>query len=188
MILTVQLAFILYFLLEIKIIYKNYTSIIFFLLISNLSFSGELREAIKENNISSVYALIKNKSRYNVNKKYTDEYLEYDISCTGSSLLGVCPFHRDSTALHYAAGLWHVDIAVLLIKNGAEVNAIDSSGNNPLHKVFRPIGASGSFPSTMKQKNSMKITSILIKNGVSVNAKNKTGDTPIGLLLTGKYC
>ena len=37
------------------------------------------------------------------------------------------------TPLHWAAGMGHGDVAALLLKEGAALEAADSKGNTPLH-------------------------------------------------------
>lgn len=37
------------------------------------------------------------------------------------------------TPLHWAAGMGHADVAALLLKEGAKLEAADSKGNTPLH-------------------------------------------------------
>lgn len=41
-----------------------------------------------------------------------------------------------STALHYAAQGGHVDAVTALLKAKANINAVNNSGDTPLHKVF----------------------------------------------------
>ena len=40
---------------------------------------------------------------------------------------------RKQTALHYAAWHGHVDVAKVLIQNGADVNAVDKNKSTALH-------------------------------------------------------
>lgn len=40
--------------------------------------------------------------------------------------------HELRTPLHWAAGMGHAEVAALLLKEGAELEAADSKGNTPL--------------------------------------------------------
>ena len=69
------------------------------------------------------------------------------------------------TPLHVAPTWNHLDIAKLLIENGANVNAKASDGETPLHWA-----ASG---------GNLDIAKLLVENGADVNAKNSDGETPL---------
>lgn len=64
----------------------------------------------------------------------------------------------------------------LLIKNGADVNALDVDKNTPLHTHC-----------DQKHKGIKSIVKALLKNGANVNAKNKHGDTPLHLVCKNNY-
>lgn len=74
------------------------------------------------------------------------------------------PFENrgNETPLHISAQYGHLDAAALLIKNGAEVNAADSSGDTPLHYAKTKV-----------------IAELLIAHGASISAKNNSGFTPL---------
>jgi len=94
------------------------------------------------------------------------------------TLVSVNANHRNLTPLHLvASGLPNEDTAIyrkkveLLIKNGADVNAIDSDKNTPLHAAAG--GTCGGL-----HDPSIEIIEILIRAGAQWNAKNKQGKTP----------
>lgn len=68
------------------------------------------------------------------------------------------------TPIHMASGL---KIAEFLITKGANVNAVDGSGNTALH-----INA---------QKGSRQIVELLLKNGAKTDIKNEFGEIPADL-------
>ena len=65
------------------------------------------------------------------------------------------------------------DIAEILISNGANINAVDDSGENPLHKA--------------SAKGHLDIVQLLINNGANVNAKAKDGCTPLYLSACSRH-
>ena len=71
---------------------------------------------------------------------------------------------RGITPLHAAAGNGHVEIAKLLIENGANLNA-NSHGNTPLHAA--------------SISNTKDLVELLIENGANVNAKNDSGESAL---------
>lgn len=71
---------------------------------------------------------------------------------------------NDSTLLHYAAGLGSMEVAELLIDNGAYVNVADYLGYTPLHYAAR--------------HGSVEIFKLLIDNGANVHARDEYGMTP----------
>ena len=111
----------------------------------------------------------------------------------------------DNTLLHTVAEVFRYNRAEMynkaevLLKNGAEVNAKNDSGNTPLHEAaytnVRAIIAelllgngaevnakndSGETPLHEAAKNNAReVAEILLKNGAKVNAKNDSGETPL---------
>ncbi len=71
------------------------------------------------------------------------------------------------TPLHYAALHGHKEVAEVLMANGADVNARDSSGQTPLH--FAVAGGR------------KEIAGLLVSKGADVNARNNSGETPLHL-------
>jgi ankyrin repeat protein len=71
-------------------------------------------------------------------------------------------------ALHWAAENGLVDIAALLIEQGADVDEKDQFGNTPLHLALR-------YPDMVR---------LLLDSGADVNARNAMGNTPLHLAVT----
>lgn len=68
-------------------------------------------------------------------------------------------------ALHWAAENGLIDIAALLIEQGADPNAPDHFGNTALHLAL-------AYPAVVE---------LLLESGAEVNAKNALGNTPLHL-------
>ena len=77
-------------------------------------------------------------------------------------------------------GLLHqvksVEVANLLIENGANVNASSQFGGTPLHSIISHRSLE------MNQNNTVQLVGILITKGANVNAVNGQGRTPLDLL------
>ena len=67
--------------------------------------------------------------------------------------------------LHDAASNGHVDVAKVLIQNGADVNAVDEIKRTPLH--------------TAAQKGLVDVAKVLIQNGADVNAVHNKKISPL---------
>lgn len=78
----------------------------------------------------------------------------------------------------------------LLIQNGANINAVDKSGETPLHIAIRR----GNFKCFIRQSTCLieiivdsfhlgheKIVDRLIQNGAHIEATNNVGETPLHL-------
>jgi len=78
-------------------------------------------------------------------------------------------------------GLLHhvksVEVANLLIENGANVNANSQIGATPLHSIILQQPAFD-----MNQNNIVQLAELLITKGANVNAVNDQGRTPLDLL------
>ncbi len=73
----------------------------------------------------------------------------------------------DLTALHYAVEQRNPKMAEMLLKNGADINARDSSGNTPLHRAIS------------KGKDNIQTIFLLLQTGADVNAPDKYQYTPL---------
>ena len=77
-------------------------------------------------------------------------------------------------------GLLHqvksVEVANLLIENGANVNANSQFGGTPLHSIISHRSLE------MNQNNTVQLVGLLITKGANVNAVNGQGRTPLDLL------
>ncbi len=103
--------------------------------------------------------------------------------------------------LHYAVNKSDINTIILLIKNGADINAQNWHGETPLHKASKKEGwGNKEIMSTLinhgadvnirdnkgqtplhhaSQKNSKEVIPVLIAHGAKVNAKDKKGQTPL---------
>jgi ankyrin repeat protein len=73
-------------------------------------------------------------------------------------------------ALHWASENGLVDIAALLIQQGADPNDTDHFGNTALHLALR-------YPEMVR---------LLLESGSKVNAKNAMGNTPLHLAVSDR--
>jgi len=76
------------------------------------------------------------------------------------------------TALHFAAGGYHVALAEALLEAGADVDAEDSHGNTPL------------FRATFESYGRGEMTRLLVAHGADAAQPNKHGISPSGLAAT----
>lgn len=83
------------------------------------------------------------------------------------------------TALHAAAIKVRPDIAALLLKAGADVNAVDWQGWTPLHYV-----TSRNF--AIRYRPQEQIAQILLDAGAMIDIANREGETPLTLALSGE--
>jgi ankyrin repeat protein len=87
------------------------------------------------------------------------------------------------TALHTAAEEAQLSVLKLLLERGANINAVDSDGNTPLHLVGGDewMGWSGWSAAEIKdsKKNQREVTWLLLKSGAKVDARNGRGRTPL---------
>ena len=77
------------------------------------------------------------------------------------------------TPLHVACNLPNIEIANFLIKSGAGVMTISSSGSIPLHYLSRRIPKKG------QEDSFFKLILNMMENGASINAQNNYGETPL---------
>ena len=131
----------------------------------------DLRSAVRLNNIERMREILqvtsKNKSCQGLlilaatsNAFYSARYL------FENGLVNVC--ERDDlnrTALHHAALHDSIEVAELLLKNSASVNATESEGHTPLH-----LAAS---------KDCDKVAIVLLEMGAGINLADEAGKTPL---------
>jgi ankyrin repeat protein len=82
----------------------------------------------------------------------------------------VMTHYNGFTPLHDAARGKHPEAVSFLIKEGADVNALDSGKSTPLHEAAGMYG---------QHKNSAETMKVLIKAGAKVNAQTNWGQTPL---------
>lgn len=75
-------------------------------------------------------------------------------------------------ALHYAAQNFSIDIAELLLENGADVDVLDAHGNSPL------------FKAVFNSKGREEMIKLLLKHGANKELPNNHGVSPIQLAKT----
>jgi len=86
-----------------------------------------------------------------------------DVNCHGG-------FH--TTPLHAASVKGYLDVALLLLKNGADPNVQDYFGRAPLHKVAQ----AGHL---VTRESVLEVAQLLIKSGAIVDTTDKEGYTPL---------
>jgi ankyrin repeat protein len=102
--------------------------------------------------------------------------------------LGMCGRDKDErTPLHLACYYGQLGVAEMLLEHGAEVNAADFRGHNPLHQVtLGNYDYQGFDMKPWDQKNHpgkvLRLAERLLESGADVNAQNKEhGETPLHL-------
>ena len=126
---------------------------------------------------------------FNLVKKFIDQGINVDL---GTFLENESNYY---TALHLAVKYLQVDVVELLLKNRADPNAVDDSGNTPLHLAC--IGYNNQINFLKKRQifhgdmitaystedeNELEIIKLLVKHGSNVNAKDRFGNTPLLLI------
>lgn len=86
------------------------------------------------------------------------------------------------TALHIAALRGNSSIAEMLIRNGANVGALDCFGDTPLHNAADP-GLKG-FSSHANQTQRNAVAEILLKNGAVPNVQALNGYTALHMAVS----
>ena len=122
-------------------------------LFNSCSFAGKIHRLADQGDLQGIKNLIESEE-YKNNKKKLKEIIN------SQSVFGFTP-------LHIAVSEGRLDIAKLLLQNGADPNAQNRfSGNTPLHL-------------TVSSKGYPEIAKLLLANKANPNAKNNKGDTPL---------
>ena len=82
------------------------------------------------------------------------------------------------TPLHAASVKGHLEVASLLLRNGADPNSRDHLGRVPLHRVSQ-----GGFMA----KSSLEIARLLVNSGADVNVTDDEGCTPLHAAVQSGY-
>ena len=109
---------------------------------SSLAFCGEIHNAVKKGDLEKINALLKENPDLASSKDYGGE-----------------------TPLHWAAIKGNKEVAELLLKYKADVNAKNTAGETPLHIAAR--------------HGHLEIAELLLANNADVNAENHNGFTPL---------
>ena len=116
-------------------------------------------------------------------------------------------YNSSETPLHAACRLGHCDMIEILLENGADIQAVDSSGDAPIHIACNGLGLDCLKPILQSkgcdpnQKNAYGDTAlhivlnigtvhfckfeILLENGADVQAVDSNGDAPIHIVCNG---
>jgi ankyrin repeat protein len=136
--------------------------------------------AIKSNNIGAVQELISLGADINLPGRFTGKGMKYDESsaryfseikkCLAENKIDTSkvkdPFDQTGmTPLHYAAAGGNCDIAMALLKKGAQVNACDKKGNTPIIIAVE----AGQKP----------MVELLVSRGAQVNVRSFLDCTPL---------
>jgi ankyrin repeat protein len=124
---------------------------------------NEIREKIKNNQIISLEWY------------HTLKWLSTNIQSTGNinDLIKLNNFTHELTPLMFAAMNNYIEIAALFIKNGADINLYNNTGQFPL--LFAA------------KKGHINMVKMLIANQANVNAKNSSGITSIQYAVEGGW-
>ena len=134
----------------------------------------KLFEAIKNGQVDKMRRLIKRGAELNSQNELGKSPLRWAIDKNQIEIVQVLltEYNLNSkminNALFDAVHLGDIDIAKLLIENGADINTQKKLGNTPLHKAKDSFGC-----------GYIKMSEFLIKNGADVNMQNHLGDTPL---------
>ncbi|XP_058801041.1 ankyrin-1-like [Phymastichus coffea] len=106
-------------------------------------------------------------------------------------------FHTDPkkvrskfTPLHFAASVMLDEsrkVIKLLLKNGADINAVDQKGRTPLHIACQVYEELFFFSETLGSCSSFKIVKLLSENGSDLNARDSNGNTPLLSIVPDNY-
>ena len=128
-----------------------------------------LHTAAASNAVKVAELLIKKGADVNFKPRVTQEVLMLppDLAPRGTEPTLETITVDGDTPLHWAAGGNAVDVADLLINEGADVNGRNDTGDTPLHFAA--------------QSNSVDVAKLLISKGADVNVQDRNGGTPLHL-------
>ena len=90
---------------------------------------------------------------------------------------------RDSkqraTPLHFASFLGQFEIALALLDHGADVNARNSDGQTPLHRVSLSPKLTRKLESGYQEVEAYRLAQLILERGADVNAQDKDQATPL---------
>ena len=78
------------------------------------------------------------------------------------------------TPLHYASDYRRPKIVQLLLAHGANAQAVDNQGRNPLHRM-----SSHSFYHEEDPQDVLRVTQLLLEQGVDINVLDENHETPL---------
>jgi len=92
---------------------------------------------------------------------------KYAFTLTCLRVIGKSKANREWTPLHLASYFGHASVVELLIKRGADLNAINDKGDTPLHKAA--------------YTSRLDIVTLLLKANASLHILNTEGKKPVQL-------
>src|SRR4026209_1805875 len=87
---------------------------------------------------------------------------------------------KDTTALLLALSMGDTDMVRLLIRHGADVNAVSPRGELPLRAIIRERLRRNRFDDELRREDVEKMR-LLLDAGADVRARAKDGSTPLHL-------
>ena len=93
--------------------------------------------------------------------------------CVGVDVRG----DLDQTPLHMAAYYGFLGVTRTLVERSADINALDSSGNTPLHQVMQDWY----LKPESTQDGRIDVAKYLLEHGADLDARNEDDFTPLGL-------
>lgn len=93
-----------------------------------------------------------------------NEMISLDFDINSSDINGKTP-------LHYVGERNYLDVARLLLQNGANINAININGNQPLWYAV--------FNACCSKMNKLALVELFMKNGGNPHHKNNSNNSPL---------
>ncbi len=141
---------------------------------SNFSFDNRLVDAVEQNNVEIVDAILSTGEDPNITGKFDTSALHRAAFHGNYEILKMLidagadvnmADYGGASPLHIAARTGNKDVAEELLKDGADINSVDGQGYTPLHRSIT--------------NNQVPVTYALIEKGAEVNTMNNEGDTPL---------